>query len=87
LTILARLTGLCRDVFGKPNLAITESTMSTDIDGWDSMGHINLILAVESEFRVKFDTREIIEIDSIAELLALLQSRGIDDNGEGRGVA
>jgi acyl carrier protein len=48
-----------RRVFDDDGLLITESTSATDVDGWDSMAHINLIIAVEKRFGVKFAASEI----------------------------
>jgi acyl carrier protein len=48
-----------RRVFDDDGLVITESTSATDVDGWDSMAHINLIIAVEKRFDVKFAASEI----------------------------
>jgi acyl carrier protein len=48
-----------RRVFDDDELVITESTSAADVDGWDSMAHINLIIAVEKRFGVKFAASEI----------------------------
>jgi acyl carrier protein len=48
-----------RQVFDDDGLVISESTSATDVDGWDSMAHINLIIAVERRFGVKFAASEI----------------------------
>jgi acyl carrier protein len=58
-SILAELQGVFRRVFDDDVLVITDSTTSTDVDGWDSMAHINLIVAVEKHFGVKFTAAEI----------------------------
>jgi len=48
-----------RDVFGDDQLELTESTTADDVDGWDSVVHLNLIVALEKRFRIKFATAEI----------------------------
>jgi acyl carrier protein len=48
-----------RLVFDNDELSITEATSAADIDGWDSMAHINLIIAIEKRFGVSFSANEI----------------------------
>ena len=55
----SELQEVFRRVFDDDELVITESTSAADIDGWDSMAHINLIIAVEKRFGVKFTASEI----------------------------
>lgn len=56
---LDRLQDVFRDVFGDPSIVLSPSTTADAIDGWDSLAHINLIIAVEKRFGVKFATAEI----------------------------
>ena len=48
-----------RDVFDDDALVLSDVTTAADVDGWDSLMHINLIIAVERRFGVKFATAEI----------------------------
>lgn len=48
-----------RDVFDDPDLVIAEQMTAEDVDGWDSLTHINLIIAIERAFGIKFATAEI----------------------------
>lgn len=48
-----------RTVFDDDDLSITDATSAADIDGWDSMAHINLIIAIEKRFEVNFTMSEI----------------------------
>lgn len=48
-----------RDVFDDDALVLSDGTTAADVDGWDSLMHINLIIAVERRFGVKFATAEI----------------------------
>jgi acyl carrier protein len=57
--LLSDLQDIFRRVFDDDELVITESTSAADIDGWDSMAHINLIIAVEKRLEVKFTAGEI----------------------------
>ena len=54
-----RLQQIFRKVFGDSSIELRDDMTAPDIDGWDSLAHINLIIAVEREFKIKFATAEI----------------------------
>ena len=54
-----RMQDVFRDVFDDDELVVADASTADDIDGWDSLMHINLIIAVERQFGVKFATAEI----------------------------
>ena len=58
-TTLSELQDVFRQVFDDEEISLTESTTADDVDGWDSMMHINLIIAIEKKFGVKFAAAEI----------------------------
>jgi acyl carrier protein len=57
--LLADLQTVFRRVFDEDDLVITETTSAADVNGWDSMAHINLIVAIEKKFGVRFTASEI----------------------------
>ncbi len=57
-----QLQDLFREVFDDDALQISESTTAADVVGWDSLMHINLIIATEKRFGVRFATAEISEM-------------------------
>ncbi len=68
-----RTLAIFREVFENPSLVITDETMAGDIPAWDSVNHINLILALEEEFEIEFASLEIMALASVGELYALLE--------------
>jgi acyl carrier protein len=48
-----------RDVFEAPDLLLEDRMTAEDVDGWDSLRHINLMIAIEKRFKIKFATAEI----------------------------
>jgi acyl carrier protein len=54
-----RLQNVFRDVFDDPALVLNDAMTAGDIEGWDSLTHINLIIAVEKRLGIKFATAEI----------------------------
>ena len=61
------------EVFSVPVSILNESTKQEDIDKWDSLGHLNLILAIEAKLGVKFSSDEIVNIKSIKDVIEKLQ--------------
>ena len=70
--IIVKLEEICRDIFDDEMLCITESTCSADIEAWDSLEHINLIMAVEKAFEVKFTMDEAVSMKSIGEMAEII---------------
>jgi acyl carrier protein len=70
--ISSSLLGVFRDVFDNPALTITDTTTAKQVDGWDSLNHINLIVATEKRFNVKFTTREVNGLANVGDLVSLL---------------
>lgn len=67
-----RFQNVFRDVFDDASIKIRDEMTAQDIEGWDSLGHIQLVMAMEKEFVVKFTTAEIIDLKNVGEFLALL---------------
>jgi acyl carrier protein len=73
--IWPRLREIFRDVFDNQSLEINEKSTAQDVPGWDSLTNINLIFAVESEFKVKFALGEIQELANVGEMVALIEKK------------
>lgn len=57
--LLHDFTAVVRDVFADDQISLTESTTAGDVDGWDSLMHLNVVIALERRFRIRFSTAEI----------------------------
>ena len=69
------LNEVFRQVFANSRLEIEPDMSPNDIDGWDSMAHVNLIAAVELRFKIKFDTKELRKIRTVGDLGSLVDSK------------
>ena len=69
---MTRLTGVFRSVLGNETLILSRATTAQDVDGWDSLMHINLIVAIEREFKIRFTTREITALRNVGDLMDLI---------------
>ncbi|MBU2494168.1 MAG: acyl carrier protein [Bacteroidetes bacterium] len=54
---------------------LNDATLASDVPGWDSLNHINVILAVEENFNVKFRSMELLRLKNIGDLQKLLDSK------------
>lgn len=70
--ILTQVRDIIADVLDQPDLQIDSATTATEVEGWDSFNHINIVVAVERHFAIKVNTAEIEELRSVGELVALV---------------
>ncbi|MCF2674686.1 acyl carrier protein [Fusobacterium varium] len=68
-----KLQEIFRDIFDDEELVITEEMTAADIEDWDSLAQINLIIAIEKEFGVKFNLEEISKLKNIGEILEIIK--------------
>ena len=70
-----RLQEIFYDVFDDDEIELTTETTAEDIDDWDSLSHIRLIVAVEKVFNVKFSVGEIERLENVGQFVVLLESK------------
>jgi acyl carrier protein len=73
--IQEKLAGVMRSVFDTPGLVFSDSTKASDVEGWDSVAHIGLIVAVEKAFSVRFTTKEVKALSNVGDLSRLIERR------------
>ena len=76
--LVARLIEVAADVFGVPASALTADSASETVEAWDSISHLNLMLAVEQTFDLRIEPEQMVELTSINRIAAAvgkLQSR------------
>lgn len=73
--IYEKLTEIFRDIFDDDTIELQETTSSEDIDGWDSLEHINIVVAVEQTFSIKFTMDEVTGMKNIGEMVEIIMSK------------
>ena len=73
--IYSQLTDIFRDIFDDESIVLTAETTAADIPEWDSFNHINLIVATEEHFGLKFQTAETEELKNVGHLVDLIASK------------
>lgn len=72
---LEQLNEVFQDVFEDDDLQVQPDTSAKDIDEWDSLMHVNLVLAVESRFNVRFTSTEVAALKDVGELTELVEKK------------
>lgn len=66
---------ILKDIFDDDDLEIEENTCSEDIEDWDSLEYINIIVAVEKKFNVKFSVDDIKNIENVGAMVNLVERK------------
>ena len=74
-SVIQELTDICKEVFDDADIVLTSETTANDIEGWDSFGHMNLILALEVKYQIKFSQKDIYSFDNVGELADYIQKK------------
>lgn len=72
---IAQLNEIFQDTFQDDNIQVNRDMTANDIKGWDSLMHVSLMMNVESEFDVRFNSTEVAILRSVGELLDLIHSK------------
>jgi acyl carrier protein len=73
--IYSALQGIFRDIFDDDAIALTAVTSASDIPEWDSFNHVNIIVASEMRFGVKFRAAELDDLKNVGDFVRLLQQK------------
>lgn len=71
--IKEKVQSIFQDVFDDEKLVISESTSGPDIEDWDSLSNVDLIVAMENEFKIKFNIREIQTLKNVGDMIKLIE--------------
>jgi acyl carrier protein len=74
-SLAERLTDVFREVFDDPNVELRDETVAADIEDWDSLNHVKLVVAIEERFGIKFSNREIGSWKNVGDIRRSLASK------------
>lgn len=75
MDIIAQLTEIFIDVLDVEEIELKRETTAHDIDEWDSLSHIMLIVAIEKHFKIKFTSREIQSWKNVGEMIDCIDTK------------
>ena len=73
--VFEALDEVFQDEFDDESIHVTEVTVSDDIEDWDSLEHINLIVAIERRFNMKFTMGEVTGMKNVGEMVDIILQR------------
>lgn len=72
---LRRVEAIARSVFGKDDLHLSRETTADDVDEWDSLSHMQLIMSVEREFGMRFSATDLAGLVNLGDLLDIAAAK------------
>jgi acyl carrier protein len=75
MSLHEQLQALFREVFDDPGLELRDDTTAADVPNWDSLAHINLMTAIETQFSIHFSDRELGGFADVGELERVLERK------------
>lgn len=73
--ILQKVAASISSILDQPDLVITMRTTAEDVVGWDSFNHVNIVVAIESQFDIKFNAAEVEELREVGEFVKLIEKK------------
>lgn len=73
--ILKTINTILCDIFADPTLVITETSSAQNIDRWDSITHVNILMTVERTFKIRFSLGEIKQLRNVGEMVNLITQK------------
>lgn len=70
-----KLQDIIRDIFDDPSIVLHNETTAKDVEGWNSLTHIMIVVTVEGEFGVQFETAEVSELKNVGDFVDLIQKK------------
>jgi acyl carrier protein len=75
--ITGKLTSVFKKIFEENSITINREMTAEDVENWDSLRHIQLITAVETDFGIKFKLREVMSMKNVGDLIDLIHVKTV----------
>jgi len=73
--VLAKIEEILSSILDDERLKLAEDSTADDFEEWDSLNHVKLMVAIEAEYSIRFETNEITAPDNVGELVDLIMSK------------
>jgi acyl carrier protein len=74
-SIIKEIQPIFRDVLDLPDLQLTRQGNASNVEGWDSLAHVNLVMAIEKRFKIKIALGELQDLKNVGEMADLIQRK------------
>lgn len=75
--ILKKVNGIFIDTLDNEDIVLTYDTTADDVEDWDSLNHIQLVVAVEKQFKIRFTSQEILSWNNVGEMIDCILKKDI----------
>ncbi len=75
MNLMTQFNNIFRQVFDDETIEIRPEMTANDIDGWDSLSHVNLITAIEGRYNIRFTRKELLTFKNIGQLLTATETK------------
>ena len=73
--LIAEISQIFNDILDTEGLNLTENSTADDVEGWDSLTHVQLVVAIEKHFKCRFTSREIQDWKNVGELADCIRGK------------
>ncbi|MCI8769745.1 MAG: acyl carrier protein [Lachnospiraceae bacterium] len=77
--LYVKLNEIFREVFDSESIEVSDTTTTNDIEGWDSLMHIDLLFAIENAFEIRFDMEEGLTLQNVGEMADIILKKYNND--------
>ena len=74
-SVTERLNTVFQNTFDDPSLEVNDAMTAADVEGWDSLTHINLIVAAEKEFKIRLTTGEVRRLNNVGDFISVISQK------------
>jgi len=73
--VISQIQPIFQQVFNNSEISLSRETTAQDVEGWDSLNHIRLIISLEMELGITFDSNEVAELTNVGDLIDYIESQ------------
>ena len=75
MEIIEKLNRIFGEVFDDETIKVNDNSTANDVEGWDSLSHVNLIVLIEKRFKIKFETKELLTFKNVGDLRKAIEKK------------